>query len=175
MLNSSAIPRARPRLLRYKHHVLLSCDSFGQSAIFLLGGTDRRDAPTAMYMHSGDMMVMSGQSRLLYHAVPRILAAPREHTALEMEGGGQHSSLQDSTVIEPVSEDDWVVCSRYIQSSRVNVTVRQVLGPGQSFPEAPPHQRTNDSQAEEHYDRSWKRSRTGESVNSVAIWNRRLL
>ncbi|CAL8299040.1 unnamed protein product [Arctogadus glacialis] len=49
---------------------------FGQSAIFLLGGARREDPPTAMYMHSGDVMVMSGQSRLLYHAVPRILQDP---------------------------------------------------------------------------------------------------
>nr|XP_046268317.1 nucleic acid dioxygenase ALKBH1 [Scatophagus argus] len=111
--------------------------SFGQSAIFLLGGVCRQDPPTAMYMHSGDMMLMSGQSRLLYHAVPRILPAPLGHTALEMEGCRPPSHLQDSTVVEPVSEEDWTVCSRYIQSSRVNVTVRQVLGPGQSFPETP--------------------------------------
>lgn len=113
--------------------------SFGQSAIFLLGGVSRQDPPTAMYMHSGDVMVMSGQSRLLYHAVPRILPAPRGHTAAELEGCPA-SSLQDGALLEPVSEEDWAVCSRYIQSSRVNVTVRQVLGPGQSFPETPPSQ-----------------------------------
>ncbi|XP_033180916.1 nucleic acid dioxygenase ALKBH1 isoform X1 [Mastacembelus armatus] len=109
--------------------------SFGQSAIFLLGGTHREDPPTALYMHSGDMMVMSGQSRLLYHAVPRIVPAPKEHVTLEMECCSMAPSLQDNAVVEPVSKQDWAVCSQYIQSSRVNVTVRQVLGPGQSFPE----------------------------------------
>ncbi|KAI3368081.1 hypothetical protein L3Q82_026897, partial [Scortum barcoo] len=118
--------------------------SFGQSAIFLLGGLHRQDPPIAMYMHSGDVMVMSGQSRLLYHAVPRIIPAPQEHTALEMEGCSPASSLQDGTLVEPVSQEDWVVCSRYIQSSRVNMTVRQVLAPGQSFPEMPfSHQKTD--------------------------------
>ncbi|XP_045919652.1 nucleic acid dioxygenase ALKBH1 [Micropterus dolomieu] len=118
--------------------------SFGQSAIFLLGGIRRQDPPTAMYMHSGDMMVMSGQSRLLYHAVPRIVPAPQGHIALEMESCSLASALQDNTVVEPVSEEDWAVCSRYIQSSRVNMTVRQVLGPGQRFPETPSsHQRTS--------------------------------
>nr|XP_020471358.1 nucleic acid dioxygenase ALKBH1 isoform X2 [Monopterus albus] len=121
--------------------------SFGQSAIFLLGGTHRQDPPTAMYMNSGDMMVMSGQSRLLYHAVPRIVPAPQGHTTLEMEGCSMAASLQASTVVESVSEEDWAVCSRYIQSSRVNVTVRQVLAPWQSFPETPsPHQRTDAGQ-----------------------------
>uniref|UniRef100_A0A3Q1B6Z5 Nucleic acid dioxygenase ALKBH1 n=1 Tax=Amphiprion ocellaris TaxID=80972 RepID=A0A3Q1B6Z5_AMPOC len=111
--------------------------SFGQSAIFLLGGTCRQDPPTAMYMHSGDMMLMSGQSRLLYHAVPRILPAPQGHTTLEMEGCSLTSSLQGDAVVELVSEEDWALCSRYIHNSRVNVTVRQVLGPGQNFPETP--------------------------------------
>lgn len=109
--------------------------SFGQSAVFLLGGVSRQDPPTAMYMHSGDVMVMSGQSRLLYHAVPRILPAPRGRPAVEREGCVLASSPRDGAVVEPVSEEDWAVCSRYVQSSRVNVTVRQVLGPGQSLPE----------------------------------------
>ncbi|XP_070698641.1 nucleic acid dioxygenase ALKBH1 [Pempheris klunzingeri] len=129
--------------------------SFGQSAIFLLGGICRQDPPTAMYMHSGDMMVMSGQSRLLYHAVPRIVPAPHGHAAVEMEGRSQAASLQDGTVVELVSEEDWAVCSRYLHSSRVNVTVRQVLGPGQSFPETPSsHQRTNASQTAGYHDGS---------------------
>ncbi|XP_057677969.1 nucleic acid dioxygenase ALKBH1 isoform X2 [Corythoichthys intestinalis] len=108
--------------------------SFGQSAVFLLGGTQRQDAPTAMYMHSGDLMVMSGQSRLLYHAVPRIVQAHQEVAGL----GTDRCSLQGSAVVEQVSEEDWAVCSRYIHSSRINITVRQVLGQGQSFPETPP-------------------------------------
>ncbi|CAK6972017.1 nucleic acid dioxygenase ALKBH1 [Scomber scombrus] len=128
--------------------------SFGQSAIFLLGGIQRQDPPTAMYMHSGDIMMMSGQSRLFYHAVPCIVPAPQGHTALQMEGCSRESSLLDNSVVAPVSEEDWLLCSRYIQSSRVNVTVRQVLGPGQSFPETPPlHQRNDDSQTEGYHDR----------------------
>lgn len=110
--------------------------SFGQSSIFLLGGPHRQDPPTAMFMHSGDVMLMSGQSRLLYHAVPRILPALPQHAAL-LEELSCASALQTGSVLEPVSQEDWDVCSRYIQSSRVNVTVRQVLGPGQSFPEEP--------------------------------------
>ncbi|KAM4624690.1 nucleic acid dioxygenase ALKBH1 isoform 2-T2 [Polymixia lowei] len=132
--------------------------SFGQSAIFLLGGTRREDPPTAMYMHSGDVMVMSGSSRLLYHAVPRIVPAPKDdpsHPALETQGPGsgpdqgltQNSTQEESALVERVSEEDWAVCSRYMQSSRVNMTVRQVLGPGQSFPETP-HKRIDGSQTE---------------------------
>ncbi|XP_014067009.1 nucleic acid dioxygenase ALKBH1 isoform X1 [Salmo salar] len=115
--------------------------SFGQSAVFLLGGTQREDPPTAMYMHSGDVMVMSGHSRLLYHAVPRVVPAPKGdplHPSLEEEGLGPGSdqglAQGEATLIQPVSEEDWAVCSRYIQTSRVNMTIRQVLGSGQAFP-----------------------------------------
>lgn len=104
-----------------------------------------------MYMHSGDVMVMSGQSRLLYHAVPRVVPAPQGRPALESEERSLASSLQDDAVVEPVSEEDWATCSRYIQSSRVNVTVRQVLGPGQNFSGTPSsHPRTDADQTVEH-------------------------
>lgn len=110
--------------------------SFGQSAIFLLGGPHRQDPPTAMFMHSGDVMLMSGPSRLLYHAVPRILPALPQHAEC-LEEPACVLTQQKGSMLEPVSEEDWDVCSKYIQSSRVNMTVRQVLGPGQSFPEKP--------------------------------------
>ena len=47
--------------------------SFGQSAIFLLGGQTKDETPTAMYLHSGDIILMGGPSRLAYHALPKIL------------------------------------------------------------------------------------------------------
>lgn len=103
-----------------------------------------------MYMHSGDVMVMSGQSRLRYHAVPRILVAPQGQTLVEVEGSSPASSLQADSVVEPLSQEDWMVCCRYIQSSRVNVTVRQVLAPGQDFPSSTPI--TNGGQEGENCD-----------------------
>lgn len=88
-----------------------------------------------MFMHSGDVMVMTGQSRLLYHAVPRIVPAPPGGSAEELHGRSQ-ARRPGPSAMEPLAEDDWAVCSKYIQSSRINVTVRQVLGPEQSFPES---------------------------------------
>lgn len=108
-----------------------------------------------MYMHSGDVMVMSGQSRLRYHAVPRILVAAQGQTTVELEGSSPASALQADSVVEPLAEDDWEVCCRYIQSSRVNMTVRQVLGPGQNFPETPlSTPKIKGVQAEENHDRA---------------------
>ncbi|KAM4663094.1 nucleic acid dioxygenase ALKBH1 [Discoglossus pictus] len=111
--------------------------SFGQSCIFLLGGLSRELAPTPMLMHSGDIMVMSGSSRLLYHAVPRILPFPG--------GGGSllppcfseppPSDPTEPPFSEPCSPQDWEVCAQYLKSSRINMTVRQVLKEGGSFPQ----------------------------------------
>ena len=115
---------------------LLFC-SFGQSAIFLLGGLKRDEAPTAMFMHSGDIMVMSGFSRLLNHAVPKVL--PRS------SGEGLPCCLETpppavvprDAVVERCSVEDWQVCASYLKTARVNMTVRQVLATDQDFPLEP--------------------------------------
>lgn len=109
-------------------------DSFGQSAIFLLGGAKREDPGTAMFMHSGDIMVMSGPSRLLYHAVPRIVVAPGDAPVPPPLRQGLGRDPPMDSLARRVEEDDWAVCSRYIQTSRINMTVRQVLAPGKAFP-----------------------------------------
>jgi len=41
--------------------------------VFLLGGHSKGIRPVAMFVDSGDILVLSGQSRLSYHAVPRIM------------------------------------------------------------------------------------------------------
>ncbi|XP_057284670.1 nucleic acid dioxygenase ALKBH1 [Pezoporus wallicus] len=109
--------------------------SFGQSSIFLLGGLKREEAPTAMFMHSGDIMVMSGFSRLLYHAVPRVLPNPEGAALPSCLDQGLSSDLPVGSVIEHSSDEDWQVCAKYLQSSRINMTIRQVLAEGQKFPE----------------------------------------
>eukprot|EP00062_Callorhinchus_milii_P020103 gi/632975459/ref/XP_007904240.1/ PREDICTED: alkylated DNA repair protein alkB homolog 1 [Callorhinchus milii] len=97
--------------------------SFGQSAVFLLGGRRREDAPLPLFMHSGDIMVMSGKSRLLYHAIPRVLPC---------QGGGTLPGCLEQAA-DGADQPEWDVCATYLQDSRINMTVRQVLGPGQRF------------------------------------------
>uniref|UniRef100_A0AAQ4QAF8 Alpha-ketoglutarate-dependent dioxygenase AlkB-like domain-containing protein n=1 Tax=Gasterosteus aculeatus aculeatus TaxID=481459 RepID=A0AAQ4QAF8_GASAC len=83
----------------------------------------RRQDPRPLCTSLWDVMVMSGPSRLFYHAVPRIVAPPQGRPVFEAESCSPASS-----------ERDWAACCRYMQGSRVNVTVRQVLGPGQRAP-----------------------------------------
>lgn len=59
--------------------------SFGQTAIFLIGGHTREEKPSALFIESGDVLIMSRESRLCYHAVPRVMKAREEtwNTLLE--------------------------------------------------------------------------------------------
>ncbi|XP_054262832.1 nucleic acid dioxygenase ALKBH1 [Macrosteles quadrilineatus] len=85
--------------------------SFGQSAVFLVGGESLNDPVTAMMLHSGDVVVMSGHSRKCYHGVPRIIP----------------------TSSRPWVGQDWETtdCGKYLETSRININIRQVLLPGQ--------------------------------------------
>ncbi|XP_058847749.1 nucleic acid dioxygenase ALKBH1-like [Acipenser ruthenus] len=120
--------------------------SFGQSAVFLLGGLRREDPATPMFMHSGDIMVMSGSSRLLYHAVPRIVSSPDKQAVPQCLVQELADDTPEDSVVQNVSEEDWAVCAKYIQTSRINMTVRQVLGLGKAFPTEPDNENTVDIQ-----------------------------
>ncbi len=52
--------------------------SLGQSAVFLIGGQSKQVPPVPLLLNSGDIVIMSGSSRLAYHGVPRVL--PPSHT-----------------------------------------------------------------------------------------------
>jgi DNA alkylation damage repair protein AlkB len=47
--------------------------SLGATAVFLLGGKTKECSPTPLLLRSGDVMVLSGQSRACVHGVPRVL------------------------------------------------------------------------------------------------------
>lgn len=88
--------------------------SFGQDAVFLLGGMDKKDHPLALLIQSGDIVIMSGDCRLSYHGVPRIIASPEDVPR-----------WSKSEVADDESED-WLQCCDYLQWSRINLNVRQV-------------------------------------------------
>lgn len=119
--------------------------SFGQSAIFLLGGLQRDETPTAMFMHSGDIMVMSGSSRLLNHAVPRVLPHPEGEGLPRCLETPLPVDLPRDSVVEPCSVQDWQVCSNYLKTARVNMTVRQVLATDEDFPLEPTEEKKETS------------------------------
>ncbi|MBN3279360.1 ALKB1 dioxygenase, partial [Polyodon spathula] len=128
------------------HSWLLLSFSFGQSAVILLGGLRREDSATPMFMHSGDIMVMSGSRWLLYHAVPRIVSSPDKQALPQFLLQELADDTPEDSVVQNVSEEDWAVCAKYIQTSQINMTVRQVLGLGKAFPTEPDNENTVDVQ-----------------------------
>ncbi|CAA7037793.1 unnamed protein product [Microthlaspi erraticum] len=87
--------------------------SLGCKAIFLLGGKSKDDPPHAMYLRSGDVVLMAGEARECYHGVPRIFTDEENADigALELE-----LSLE--------SGDSF---AEYIKTSRININIRQVF------------------------------------------------
>lgn len=46
--------------------------SLGDDALFRIGGTERSDPTKSFWLHSGDVVVLVGQSRLAYHGIDRL-------------------------------------------------------------------------------------------------------
>ena len=98
-----------------------------------------------MYMRSGDIMVMAGESRLAVHAVPRVLAPMGkerlpsclvEHRLLGTEDLSVDRDARKRRRLDKVSSREINVMRHYLATSRINLNVRQVLGrTGQGFPE----------------------------------------
>lgn len=132
--------------------------SFGQHAIFLIGGKTKDEKPSAIFLKSGDIVVMSKESRLSYHAVPRILKTDVEWINKPFgtnDVGSDDDSNESDDILKnhgkrkkldvPVSCDDrvqrdiWENCTDkkwwrpyadYIADCRININVRQVLSNG---------------------------------------------
>ncbi len=47
--------------------------SSGLDAVFLFGGPTRACVPLPLLLRSGDVLVMAGEARRCFHAVPRIV------------------------------------------------------------------------------------------------------
>lgn len=95
--------------------------SFGQSAVFLIGGPDKALPATPILLRSGDVLVMAKESRLCYHAVPRIL-----HGAVETWNGVGEDQESHRELFS-----DWLAYGEYLKDCRINLNVRQVLNKNQ--------------------------------------------
>ena len=101
--------------------------SFGQSAIFLIGGKTREEQPLALFLNSGDILIMSEESRLCYHAVPRVFKNPNKCSwNADSDNSSQCSDLNHTELQECNNENIWMQYDEYLIDSRINVNVRQV-------------------------------------------------
>jgi alkylated DNA repair protein (DNA oxidative demethylase) len=59
--------------------------SLGDSCLFRIGGTARADKTQSFRLHSGDVLIIGGASRLAFHGVDRTMPG----TSTLLEGGGR--------------------------------------------------------------------------------------
>ncbi len=59
--------------------------SLGDTCLFRLGGTERRDPTRSFRLASGDVLVLGGDSRLAFHGVDRLYPG----TSTLLRGGGR--------------------------------------------------------------------------------------
>lgn len=59
--------------------------SLGDSALFRIGNTTRGGKTESLWLESGDVVVMAGDARLVYHGIDRI----RPGSSTLLEGGGR--------------------------------------------------------------------------------------
>ena len=81
--------------------------SLGCDGVFLMGGQTKNVAPAAVWLRSGDAVVMSGPARQCYHGVPRVMP-------------GQ---LASELVIADMPGGDAIL--EHMQRIRVNISIRQ--------------------------------------------------
>lgn len=81
--------------------------SLGCEGVFLIGGHSKDETPTALMLHSGDVLVLSGHARQCYHGVPRILP-------------GQCCCSQAQ-----VNDQAVPAVETWMQDMRVNISIRQ--------------------------------------------------
>lgn len=106
--------------------------SFGQSALFLIGGKTKDIKPDALFLHSGDILIMSKESRLCYHAVPRIISAQENPwDNIDCNENISHDKKFD-VFLKFYDESFWKPFGNYLSASRINLNVRQVLFKNQS-------------------------------------------
>ncbi|MEQ8357417.1 MAG: alpha-ketoglutarate-dependent dioxygenase AlkB [Kiloniellaceae bacterium] len=59
--------------------------SLGDSAVFRIGGRERRGPTSSLRLHSGDVMVLAGPARRAFHGIDRILSG----SSRLLPGGGR--------------------------------------------------------------------------------------
>lgn len=75
--------------------------------------------------------MMSKESRLFYHGVPRILPSDKKPWELKEEENYLNGFISEEVVKKLCNETEWKPFEEYICKSRINMNVRQVLMPGQ--------------------------------------------
>lgn len=87
--------------------------SLGCEAVFLVGGESKEEVPIAMYVRTGDVIIMGGDVRRCFHGVPRILPENGVPDFL--------NPLLCDKEFKPFAE--------YFSEARINISVRSTAEP----------------------------------------------
>ncbi|KAK9876587.1 hypothetical protein WA026_013967 [Henosepilachna vigintioctopunctata] len=100
--------------------------SFGQPAIFLIGGNTLEDYVTPILIRSGDIIAMTKESRLCYHGVPKII---KDEKCSQWDDIDSLQKLKDENNVLELCFDSysWLHYEDFLRDSRININVRQVL------------------------------------------------
>ncbi|KEF61975.1 uncharacterized protein A1O9_03547 [Exophiala aquamarina CBS 119918] len=90
--------------------------SIGCDALFIAGNQDGSRTST-MRLKSGDVLLMSGESRYAWHAVPKIIPGTCPHWLEDWPGGSDTSEYQ--------------VWRGWMSNKRINLNVRQMASSGE--------------------------------------------
>ncbi|KAK9730213.1 2OG-Fe(II) oxygenase superfamily [Popillia japonica] len=106
--------------------------SFGQTALFLIGGSTIDVKPTAIFLHSGDVVIMSKAARLAYHGVPRIIQNnDLSWNVLLEDCNNNFENIEQDNLRICCEKTLWRPFEQYLKYSRININVRQVLCQGE--------------------------------------------
>ncbi|XKL66078.1 hypothetical protein PGB90_009498 [Kerria lacca] len=126
--------------------------SFGQTAIFLIGGDTLNESPDAIFLESGDIVLMVGNSRFSYHGVPKIIRSRYEYwndftendanknfiiknESLHNQNTNKHveyiayGGFERVTMEKVANTEYWRPFASYIKNARINLNIRQVFFP----------------------------------------------
>lgn len=116
--------------------------SLGCPAVFLLGGRTKATKPIPILLRSGDVVIMSGESRYCYHGIPCLLPLDIAETVFpsgvhyfsgchksDSLSHGYNESVDASLPAQvgdgsPVNEEEFV--SDYLRNGRINMNSRRV-------------------------------------------------
>ncbi|XP_047136393.1 nucleic acid dioxygenase ALKBH1 isoform X1 [Hydra vulgaris] len=118
--------------------------SFGQAAVFLIGGPTRDIKPEGIWVRTGDIILMTGPSRTAFHAVPCIITKNQKTIPHDI---GVSCQLWQTSEYFPAAESaeyckcidcshhlwtnamndsSWEKFAEYISKTRININIRQV-------------------------------------------------
>jgi alkylated DNA repair protein alkB family protein 1 len=103
--------------------------SIGCAAVFLVGGASKDDAPTPLLLRSGDVLVLSGASRLAWHGVAAVLpgTCPPELFEAAPAGAGAGAGTGAGAGDADDEAAERADMRAFLLRNRINFNLRQVV------------------------------------------------